>query len=85
MRIVLEGMKIVGMTGFSGGKVKEMSDCRVHVEIPVPESNNWDVRSSMTDYGMIENMHMIIAHMVIAQIIERIKQQTEHNTGVETS
>ncbi len=79
------GMKIVGMTGFSGGKVQEMSDCRVHVEIPVPGSEIWDIRSSMTDYGMIENMHMIIVHMVIAQIIERIKQQTEHNTGVETS
>lgn len=78
------GMKIVGMTGFSGGKVKEMSDCRVHVEIPVPRSKSWDTRSSMADYGMIENMHMIIVHMIIAQIIERITQQSEHNTGVET-
>ena len=78
------GMKIVGMTGFSGGKVKEMSDCRVHVEIPVPRSKSWDTRSSMAAYGMIENMHMIIVHMIIAQIIERINQQSEHNTGVET-
>ena len=77
-------MKTVGMTGFSGGKVKEMSNCRVHVEIPVPESNRWNVRSSKADYGMIESMHMIIVHMVIAQIIERIKQQTEHIAGVET-
>lgn len=44
-------MTTVGMSGFSGGKLKEMTDHSVHV--------------SIADYGMAENMHMIIVHMII--------------------
>lgn len=65
-------MKIAGMTGFSGGSVKDLSDCSVHVEIPVKSTSAWHVRSSTADYGMIENLHMIAVHMIIATIVQRL-------------
>jgi D-sedoheptulose 7-phosphate isomerase len=65
-------MKIAGMTGFSGGAVKDLSDCCVHVEIPVKSNSAWHVRSSTADYGMIENMHMIVVHLIIATIVQRL-------------
>lgn len=52
------GMVIVAMTGFSGGKLKEMADHSVHVPVD--------------DYGMAENMHMIIVHIIITQTTSRI-------------
>ena len=52
------GMITVGMTGFSGGELKKIVDHSVHV--------------SVDDYGMAENMHMIIVHIIITQITARI-------------
>ena len=54
----------VGMTGFSGGKLMEMSDYPVHIPVD--------------DYGMAENMHMVIVHIIITQTTALIKQQAEH-------
>ena len=45
------GMVTAGMTGFSGGELKKAVDCSVHV--------------SVNDYGMAENMHMVIVHIII--------------------
>ena len=52
------GMITVGMTGFSGGELKKIVAHSVHV--------------SVDDYGMAENMHMIIVHIIITQITARI-------------
>ncbi len=51
-------MVTVAMTGFSGGKLKEMADHSVHVPVD--------------DYGMAENMHMIIVHIIITQTTARV-------------
>ena len=56
------GMITVGMSGFSGGKLKEMSDHPVHV--------------SIDDYGMAENMHMIIVHMIIIRTTALVADET---------
>jgi D-sedoheptulose 7-phosphate isomerase len=45
------GMITVGMSGFTGGRLRELASHSVHVPIP--------------DYGMAENMHMIIVHLII--------------------
>ena len=52
------GMATVAMTGFTGGKLKEMADHSVHVPVD--------------DYGMAENMHMIIVHIIITQTTARV-------------
>jgi D-sedoheptulose 7-phosphate isomerase len=44
------GLKVVALTGFSGGKLKEMAD--LHINIP---SDN---------YGVIEDLHLSINHIV---------------------
>ncbi len=46
------GCKIIGLTGFSGGKLKELSDVSLHI----PFDN----------YGLVEDAHQILMH-VIAQ------------------
>ncbi len=42
------GMKVVGMTGFEGGKVRELANISLHVPI-----NN---------YGLVEDSHQMIMH-----------------------
>lgn len=44
------GVFIVGLTGFTGGKLKELADLNIHV----PNDN----------YGIIEDLHMSIGHLV---------------------
>jgi D-sedoheptulose 7-phosphate isomerase len=57
------GVKVVGLTGFSGGKLKEMADFNIHV----PNDN----------YGIIEDLHMSIGHL--------IGQRLHHTIAGETS
>ena len=52
------GMITVAVTGFSGGALKEAAAHSVHVPVD--------------DYGMAENMHMIIVHIIITQTTSRI-------------
>ncbi len=44
------GVTVVALTGFSGGKVQELADIQIHVP-----SNN---------YGIIEDLHMSIGHII---------------------
>ena len=46
------GAKIVGVTGFDGGKLKEVSDINFHI----PTSNG--------EYGLCEDLHMILDHII---------------------
>ncbi len=52
------GMVTVAMTGFSGGKLKDLADHTVHVPVD--------------DYGMAENMHLIVVHIIITQTTARV-------------
>ena len=45
----LKGMKVIGLTGFAGGKLRELADVPIHVE--------------SKDYGIIENCHLIFGHL----------------------
>lgn len=44
-----KGLKVVALTGFAGGKVKELA----HLHINIPSDN----------YGIIEDLHMSIGHI----------------------
>ena len=45
------GAKVIGITGYSGGKLKEISDCKMHVDI--------------MDMQITEDLHMAFDHMMM--------------------
>lgn len=53
------GSTIVGITGFNGGKLKETSDVNFHVDAPNGE------------YGLVEDVHMILDHMIYSYYIDK--------------
>ena len=55
------GATVLGMTGFDGGQLKELSDISYHVQT---EEN---------EYGVVEDLHMILDHMLYTYYIERGK------------
>lgn len=55
------GAKIIGATGFDGGKLKKKSDISFHV----PTQKN--------EYGLVEDMHMILDHIIYSYYISQAK------------
>jgi D-sedoheptulose 7-phosphate isomerase len=53
------GCIVIGMTGFNGGKLKEKSDINFHVNVPQDE------------YGLVEDLHMILDHIIYSFYIQR--------------
>ena len=53
------GMKVVALTGFAGGRLKDIADVSVHVE------------TENGDYGPAEDAHLVLNHMVT----ELVRQQ----------
>lgn len=53
------GCKIIGITGFEGGYLKEVSDINFHVDAPKGE------------YGLVEDVHMILDHIIYSYYIRR--------------
>ncbi len=53
------GSTIVGVTGFDGGKLKEVCDINFHVDAPKGE------------YGLVEDVHMILDHMIYSYYIDK--------------
>jgi len=54
-----QGCKIIGVSGFSGGKLKEISDIKFHVDAPNGE------------YGLVEDVHMILDHIIYSYYIQK--------------
>ena len=53
------GSTVIGVTGFGGGKLKHMSDINFHVNAPNGE------------YGLVEDMHMILDHIIYSYFISK--------------
>ena len=53
------GCKIIGVTGFNGGYLKKLSDINFHVDAPKNE------------YGLVEDAHMILDHIIYSYYIQR--------------
>lgn len=58
-----KGNKVVGLTGFEGGKLKALSDVKLHVE------------TEKAEYGPVEDFHMILDH-VIGTYLYRVVHQS---------
>ena len=50
------GGQVVGLTGFDGGQLRQLSDVAVHVQCDKGE------------YGPVEDLHMIVDHLVHAYL-----------------
>ncbi|MCL1920813.1 MAG: SIS domain-containing protein [Kiritimatiellaeota bacterium] len=50
------GMTVIGLSGFSGGKLKEMSDISLHFECPM--------------YEMTEDLHSMVCHLFVVGVRE---------------
>lgn len=55
------GSTIIGVSGFDGGKLKELSDIKFHVDAPKDE------------YGLVEDIHMILDHIIYSYYIQKGK------------
>jgi D-sedoheptulose 7-phosphate isomerase len=53
------GLKIVALTGFSGGKVVGLADLHIHV----PSDN----------YGLVEDLHLSVGHMAAQMLKARVE------------
>jgi len=51
--------KIIGLTGFDGGKLKKLSDVSFHI------------KTEDGEYGLVEDMHMILDHIIYSYYISK--------------
>jgi len=56
------GCMIIGVTGFNGGYLKSISDISFHVDAP------------KNQYGLVEDVHMILDHIIYSYYIQRLTQ-----------
>jgi len=53
------GAKIIGLTGFDGGKLMKKSDINFHIS------------TADSEYGIVEDMHMILDHIIYSYYIDK--------------
>lgn len=53
------GCFIIGITGFDGGYLKEVSDIKFHVD------------ADKGEYGLVEDVHMILDHIIYSYYVKR--------------
>jgi len=56
------GCKTLALTGFTGGKLKELADCSIHVPV--------------NDYGISEDVHMILDHLM-AKVLREVNRNND--------
>jgi D-sedoheptulose 7-phosphate isomerase len=61
---------VIGMTGFEGGKLKEIADIKFHVN------------TNKGEYGLVEDMHMILDHIIYSYYIS-LKPETKSTYTME--
>ncbi len=61
-----QGSTIIGMTGFGGGSLKELSDINFHIN------------TAKGEYGLVEDAHMILDHIIYSYYIS-LKPETKSN------
>ncbi len=58
-----QGGRVLGLTGFSGGKLKPLCDVAIHAETPKGE------------YGPVEDIHMIMDHLIGNYLLGRALEE----------
>ena len=57
------GISIASITGFDGGSLKDIADVAIHVP------------TAIGDYGVAEDIHLMIGHMVKEALIEAVRDE----------
>ena len=57
-----QGGTVMGMTGFDGGKLKDICDIAIHVE------------TLKGEYGFVEDIHLIIDHVIANYLLGRVNK-----------
>lgn len=52
----LKGMSVIGLSGFTGGKLRTMANVPIHVDAH--------------DYGVVENVHLMFGHLATKYLID---------------
>lgn len=58
------GLKTFGLTGYSGGKLRQMAQAGMHVPLD--------------DMGMVESIHLCLFHWVLNDVFARINEEGRH-------
>ncbi len=58
------GLKTFGLTGYSGGKLRQMAQSGMHVPLD--------------DMGMVESIHLALFHWVLNDVFARINEEGRH-------
>ncbi|MFH0259617.1 SIS domain-containing protein [Vibrio barjaei] len=53
------GSTVIGASGFDGGKLKQLSDIKFHVD------------TQKDEYGLVEDIHMILDHIIYSYYIQK--------------
>lgn len=61
------GLKTFGLTGYGGGKLKQMQHDGIHV--------------ALDDMGMVESIHLCLFHWVLNDVFARINREGRHATS----
>lgn len=61
------GLKTLGMTGYSGGKLKDLAQHNLH--------------SPLDDMGMVESIHLALFHWVLNDVFARINHEGRYKNG----
>ncbi|MCT7584800.1 SIS domain-containing protein [Aliarcobacter butzleri] len=64
------GTTIIGLTGFDGGRLRELSDIKFHID------------TLKGEYGLVEDLHMILDHIIYSYYIS-LKPETKSNYTME--
>ncbi len=65
------GLTTFGLTGYDGGRLKQMQQDGLHVEL--------------NDMGMVESIHLALFHWVLNDVFARINQQGRHASAREVA
>jgi D-sedoheptulose 7-phosphate isomerase len=58
------GARVVGLTGFDGGRLRTLADIAIHVE------------TRKGEYGPVEDLHMVVDHLVGSYLAARVRRET---------
>ena len=61
------GLRTIGVTGYSGGKLKQMAEQSLHVRLD--------------DMGVVESIHLTVFHWVLNDVYARVNREGRHGAG----
>ena len=61
------GAPVLGLTGYGGGKVRELAD--------------WSMHAAVDDMQIAEDVHMIFDHMIMRVVSESVSKSTDQKKG----